>query len=185
MHRTKFKGKPHGPYYLRDVKNPESRPAKWDASMIFRVMFLARLGLTEKEIAIAVNVHEHTIYYWKRTKPDLLAALEEGKAEYTERVEKGLLESAVGYSHPDVHIAVTKHGEVIKTPITKHYPPNVTAAIFYLKNRAANRWMDVHRIEGAVQHRHTLDLTNLSTEQLDALETIGITELSEHGSDSD
>ena len=63
----------------------------------------------------------------------------------------------------------------------KHYAPNVTAQIFYLKNRAPNRWTDVHRIEGAVQHRHILDLSNKTDEELQVLKTIGLVELPEHG----
>ncbi len=58
------------------VMNLGSKPVKWDKTMIFRALFLANLGLTEKEIAIAVDVHEHTIYYWKRTKPAFFDALQ-------------------------------------------------------------------------------------------------------------
>jgi len=166
------------------VLNPGSKPGKWDESMIFRAMMLAMEGITEKKIAIALNVHEHTINYWKRTKPEFLEALQRGKAQYTERVEQSLVESAVGYSHPDTHFAVID-GEVIQTPTMKHYPPNVTAQIFFLKNRAPNRWQDVHRLEGSVQHRHILDLTKLSDKELKILENVGLVELPEHGDSND
>jgi len=166
------------------VMNPGSKPAKWNNTMAFRAMFLASLGLLEKEIALALDVHEHTINYWKRTKSEFLEALQKGKLEYTNRVESSLIESAVGYSHPDTDIRVVD-GKIVMTPIIKHYPPNATAQIFYLKNRARDRWMDVHKIEGSVQHTHQLDLTNLSMDQLSALESIGLVELPEHGSDTD
>jgi len=184
MVRTKFNGITYKAKYLKRVKNPGSMPCKWNNTMAFRAMFLAGLGLTEKEIAVALDVHPHSIYYWKRTKPAFLKALQKGKNEYTDRVEKALIESAVGYSHPDTHFT-TIDGKVVQTPYIKHYAPNVTAQIFYLKNRARDRWMDVHKIEGQVQHRHLLDLTNLSMKELDILEKIGLTELPEHGGDSD
>ncbi len=165
------------------VLNPGSLPGKWNDTMGYRAMFLASLGLTEKEIAVALNIHQESIYYWKRTKPEFLEALEKGKLEYTHRVENSMVENANGYNHPAIHFS--NHpltGEVIQTHYTKHYPPNVTAGIFYLKNRARDRWQDVHRIEGEVQHRHLLDLTNCSQEQLRVLKTVGLTELPEHGS---
>jgi len=168
----------------RGVLNPGSLPGKWDESMILRAMVLAQEGITEKKIAVALNVHEHTINYWKRTKPKFLEALQTGKQHYTERVERSLVESAVGYSHPDIHFA-TIDGQVVQTPYIKHYAPNVTAQIFFLKNRAPNRWTDVHRIEGSVQHRHILDLTNKTDEELQILKTIGLVELPEHGDSND
>ena len=183
--------KPHKPKKLKrvkpptgHVKNPGSKPVKWNPSMALFAMFFASEGYTEKEIATKLDVHEHTINYWKRTKPTFLEALKKGKDHYTDRVEQSLIENAVGYTHPAIHFSVIDD-TVVETSYLKHYPPNVTAQIFYLKNRARDRWMDVHKIEGEVNHRHVLDLTNCSDEQLDALETIGLTkELPEHGTNA-
>jgi hypothetical protein len=33
-------------------------------------------------------------------------------------------------------------GEIITTKLTKHYPPDTTAAIFWLKNRQPGKWRD-------------------------------------------
>jgi len=166
------------------VLNPGSKPGKWDDSMIFRAMFLAGLGLTENQISVALNIHVESIHYWKTTKPEFEEALLQGKTQYTERVQNSLVESATGYSHPAIHFSVIGD-KVVQTPYIKHYRPSDTAMIFYLKNRAPDRWMDVHRIEGAVQHRHTLDLTKLSSEELKVLKTIGLVELPEHGNITD
>ncbi len=155
-------------------------PNKWNERIAYRVMFLASIGLTEKQISIALDIHLHSISYWKRTKPEFLEALQKGKSEYTDRVEQSLVECATGYSHPAIHFAVID-GKVVQTPYTKHYTPSDTAMIFYLKNRARDRWQDVHKIEGAIQHRHILDLTNLSIEELKVLEKVGLKELPAHG----
>ncbi len=95
-----------------------------------------------------------------------------------------MVESSVGYTHPAIHFS-NHEGMVTQTPYIKHYPPNVAAMKFYLTNRAKDRWADIQQIDGIVQHKHSLDLTNLSTTQLNALETIGVVELPEHGSDLD
>ena len=185
MVRSKFNGIAYKPSYLEKVVNPGSMPGKWNKSMGALAMFFASEGLTEKEISVKLNVHECTISYWKRTKPEFLESLQKGKLVYTLRVERSLIESAVGYSHPDNDIRVVD-GEIVITPITKHYPPNVTAQIFYLKNRARDRWMDVHKFEGQINHNHLLDLTNKTNEELQILKTIGLVELPEHdGSDTD
>ncbi len=184
MRRTKFNGKKYSLRYLDIVTDPGSKPRKWNKRMMFWAATLAALGYTERQIAVRLNVHVETINYWKQTKPEFLAALAEGKDFYTDRVETALIERATGYSHPDTHIAVSE-GRVIKTDVIKHYPPDPTSMIFYLKNRARNRWMDVHKIEGHVQHRHVLDLTNKTNEELQVLKTIGLVELPEHGSNAD
>jgi len=181
---TPKKGLTRTRFPIVGVKNPGSKPGKWNKTMAYRAMFLAQIGLTEKEIAVAVDVNIHSINYWKRTKPEFLEALQKGKLEYTERVEQALVESAVGYSHPDTHFAVVD-GVLTQTPIIKHYPPNTTAMMFYLSNRARGRWMDSRKVEGTINHRHVLDLTNLSDEQLNVLEEIGLTGLPEHGSNVD
>ena len=49
---------------------------------------------------------------------------------------------AVGY-HPDaVKIFCKKDGEIIEAPYVEHVPPDVTAQIFWLKNRDPAHWRD-------------------------------------------
>ena len=182
---TPKKGLTRNPFPAKGVLNPGSLPGKWNDSMIVKVLFLALEGKTEKEIAVELDIHVHSIHYWKTTKPEFLEALQKGRAEYTNRVEQDLVHSAVGYSHPAIHFSTDKEGNVVQIPYTKHYPPNVTAQIFYLKNRARDRWMDVHKIEGNIQHQHILDLTKLSMTELKVLEKVGLKELPEHGSSTD
>ena len=38
-------------------------------------------------------------------------------------------------------------GQVTLTPIIKHYPPDTTAAIFWLKNRKTDQWRDKQDVE--------------------------------------
>jgi hypothetical protein len=76
-----------------------------------------------------------------------LASIKKGKDEFdTGKVENSLLQSALGYEHPDVHIS-NYQGEITVTPITKHYPPNPTSLIFWLKNRNKERWRDIKATE--------------------------------------
>ena len=42
--------------------------------------------------------------------------------------------------------------EVVQVPFIEHYPPDTTAAIFWLKNRRPDRWRDTQNIDHAVGH---------------------------------
>jgi hypothetical protein len=59
-----------------------------------------------------------------------------------------LYQRAIGYSHDDTHIAVSA-GTVHQTPMVKHYPPEVQAAQWWLKNRQPGKWRDKSEVEAS------------------------------------
>ena len=73
-------------------------------------------------------------------------SLKVGKDIPDQNVERSLYQRAIGYSHPDVDIRVVD-GDVVQTEIVKHYPPDTTAAIFWLKNRKPKDWRDKQEVE--------------------------------------
>jgi hypothetical protein len=66
-----------------------------------------------------------------------------------EAIERSLYDRARGYEHEDVHIS-THQGDVIVTPITKHYAPDPNAAMSFLKNKAPDKWKDKHHHEAGL-----------------------------------
>ena len=68
------------------------------------------------------------------------------------RVEKSLYQRANGYSHPAVKVFMTRDGKTVEHKYIEHYPPDVTACLFWLKNRRPDRWRDVHNIEAETGH---------------------------------
>jgi hypothetical protein len=62
-------------------------------------------------------------------------------------VERSLYERANGYSYDAVKIFCDKNGNVTKVPYVEHVPPDVTACIFWLKNRDPQHWRDVQQLE--------------------------------------
>src|SRR5690606_22212030 len=96
---------------------------------------------TDKELAEFFGVTERTINAWKGAHPKFLHALKEGKQLADAQVAEKLFQRAIGYSHPDVHIS-NFQGIITQTPITKHYPPDPTSMIFWLKNRRPDLWRD-------------------------------------------
>lgn len=57
-----------------------------------------------------------------------------------------LYKRAMGCSTPDVDIKVID-GKVVETPLIKHYPPDPTSMIFWLKNRQKDKWRDKQTTE--------------------------------------
>lgn len=98
-------------------------------------------GFTEKEICELIGCSTGTLHAWKVAHVEFAEALKVGKGPADDRVEISLFHRAVGYSHPDVDIRVID-GQIVKTEIVKHYPPDTTAGIFWLKNRRKTDWRD-------------------------------------------
>ena len=132
------------------------RPSKYKPAFAKQAAKLCKMGATDKELADFFEVSEVTINAWKAKYSDFLKSLKAGKGEADDRVERSLYQRAVGYSHPDTHIS-NYQGEITVTDIVKHYPPDTTAGIFWLKNRRREDWRDKHDHEhtGTVQHEVT------------------------------
>lgn len=117
------------------------RPSKFNESLREKILELAKSGKTIEQIADIVGVTPRTIYNWQGKHRDLFHALKEAKQVADDLVEASLFARAVGYSHPEVKVFCDK-GDVIEHLVQKHYPPDVTAAIFWLKNRRPEEWRE-------------------------------------------
>ena len=98
----------------------------------------AREGLTDEQIAKNIGINIGTLYEWKRKYPQINEALKKGKAIIDNEVEEALIKSALGYDYTET---TREFGEITKT-VEKHVQPNVTALIFWLKNRRPDLWRD-------------------------------------------
>lgn len=125
----------------KEKAGPGGRPTKFNADYVRQAEMLAKKGCTDPEVAAFFQVATSTVSLWKLKHPEFSEALKLGKAEADARVERALFERATGYQHPDVHIS-NYQGEVTVTPLVKHYPPDATAMIFWLKNRRPDLWRD-------------------------------------------
>lgn len=118
-----------------------ARPSKFKPEFIAQAEKLCRLGATDIEVADFFEVDVRTLYRWKGENEEFCQALKAGKDVSDERVERSLFSRATGYEHDEVDIKVIG-GAVVQTPIRKFYPPDTTAAIFWLKNRRPAEWRD-------------------------------------------
>jgi hypothetical protein len=106
-----------------------------------KIETLGALGLTDVQIGSVLGVTEMTLNLWKKDK-EFLIALKKGKELADSKVVESLYRRATGYDHKDTYFS-SYQGDVTATPYTKHYPPDVVACIFWLKNRQKGEWRDV------------------------------------------
>lgn len=125
---------------------------------------LAAQGATDGVLAKAFDVHTSTIRDWYSTYPAFGEAVRTGKAEvFDPLVERALAQRAVGYSVDVTEVKyVGKDADRVEDVIRKHFPPDTTACIFWLKNRQPDKWRDVH------DHKHSgkVDMESKSAEML-------------------
>lgn len=127
------------------------RPTKYKEEFNDQVEKLCKLGATDKEIADFFEIVESTVNEWKHTYPKFSESIKRGKTEADALVASKLFHRAIGYEHPDVDIKMYE-GEIIETPLVKHYPPDPTSIIFWLKNRQPGKWRDKQEIDQKTQH---------------------------------
>lgn len=126
---------------MAKVKNKGGRPSKFDDIDLDIVEIVTRKGFTDEEIAKMLKVTVRTFHNWKKENEEFFHSLKGWKDEADSKVERSLYERAKGYIADDLHICVIKE-DVVITPIKKHYPPDPTSMIFWLKNRKPKEWRD-------------------------------------------
>jgi hypothetical protein len=129
-------------------KHPGGRPNKFKPEYIEQVRKLCQFGQTDPELADFFGVHLQTINNWKRKYPEFLYALKTGKEVADQRVDRSLYQRAVGYNYETCKIFMPAgHTKPVYAPYTEHVPPDVTAGIYWTKNRMPDRWRDQQLIE--------------------------------------
>lgn len=95
---------------------------------------LCLLGLIDEDLAAFFEVAESTLNLWKKKHPEFKQAIHDGKLLPNAEVADAVYKSALGYEHDETY--VNFHNGKYKTKtIKKRHAPNMTAAIFFLKNR--------------------------------------------------
>ena len=117
------------------------RPSKYKQEYVEQARKLCRLGATDKQLCDFFSIAESTLNKWKLEYEDFSESLKEGKILADAEVAERLYHRAIGYSHPEVKV-FNNQGEILTHDTVKHYAPDTTAAIFWLKNRQPEVWRD-------------------------------------------
>lgn len=150
-----------------------ARPSSYKPEFAEQAAKLCLLGATDQEIADFFGVDVRTVYRWKHDHDEFCQALKGAKEAADERVERSLYQRAIGYEQDEVKIFMPGGAsEPVYAPYRAKVAPDVTAAIFWLKNRRSEAWRDVKHIDSKQRVTHSYDLDSLSEERLAELEQI-------------
>ena len=124
------------------------RHSQFNPKFIRRAELAGRAGFTDAELAELFDVSLSAIEKFKRQREEFRNALKIGKAEADNRVQRSLYERANGYTYDAVKIFMPAGAKKpVYAPYREHVPPDVTACIFWLKNRDPARWRDAWQID--------------------------------------
>jgi hypothetical protein len=112
----------------------------------------ARDGLIDEQIAKNMGVAYSTFKEWKKKYSAFSDSLKQGKEVVDRQVENALFKNAVGFMYEEE--TATNAGDVVT--VKKYSKPNITAQIFWLKNRKLKEWRDKQEVE---QINHNIEIT--------------------------
>lgn len=136
----------------KPVGRPKHSGEKWNPIYIEIVKELASEGYIETEIQKIIHISIATFNKWKKDHPEFHKSLKEGKENPDRKVEKALFENAIGGEYETEKALVVSDGgkngahvEVVK--VKENRAGNVTAQIYWTKNRMPEKWRDKQDVE--------------------------------------
>ncbi len=138
------------------------RPTKYKPEYVKIAQAMAKLGATDVDVARALGVAVSTVSLWKVQHQEFSEALTVSKETADKNVVESLYKRAMGYTVTEDEVKVVG-GKIQRVQVTKHYPPDPTSMIFWLKNRDSKNWRDKRDTEIS----GSLNLTDMTDEELD------------------
>jgi hypothetical protein len=131
-----------------EKKKKRGRPSLYNPEIHPKIASdLALMGKTQPEIAKAIGVDEDTVIRWRKEFPEFAGAIKESKDQADAVVVASLYQRACGYEYTEISVKDDPEKGIITTTTTKKVAPDVTAQIFWLKNRQPKDWRDVQKQE--------------------------------------
>ncbi len=131
------------------------RPSGCTDAVVRATRHACKLGAIDSDLAKMFGVSTVTINNWKHSSEEFFWAMKAGKEEANHTVERSLFKSAQGSYYEEEEAKVIQiskfEQKVVKETVKKYLPPNVTAQIFFLKNRMPEEYRDRHDFEGKVE----------------------------------
>lgn len=126
-----------------------------------------------KEFCEFLELASVTFNAWCKNYPSYRKAVWAWRDVATSEIEVAMAKRAIGFKKTTRRDVVTKTGQVETLINETYYPPDPTAAQFWLKNRAPNDWQDKKEIDVNVNANIRAWLVSAGG-QLDPSETIDV-----------
>lgn len=103
-------------------------------------------GLNNKQVIENLGINQDTFYEHLKNKPEFSEFLKECNEIQITQVENALYKSALGY-HVEETSTKTGGDKTFKEVKNIFIKPSLGAQVFFLKNKAGDRWQDRQDIE--------------------------------------
>jgi len=125
---------------VENQKQSVGRPTRYRSEFVEQAEQLCRHeGCTDEQLAATFKISAKQLYVWKKKYGEFREAISRGKEDFdTDVVENSLIKRATGFEYDET---TTVSGKVVKV-VRRQALPDVTACIFWLKNRNPRRWRD-------------------------------------------
>ena len=104
-----------------------------------------KLGATNATLAHFFEVSQTTVEKWLSDNPSFASSLHHGRTWADAHIADNLYRRATGYDNPNA-VKILANKDDPERPIyaryTEHYPPDVTACMFWLKCRQPELWRE-------------------------------------------
>lgn len=142
-----------------------SGKSKYRAEFADQAYKYCLLGAKTADLAKLLNVSDQTIRRWLEEHDDFAIAVRDGGELADAEVAAKLFRRATGFSRLSRKVKRGPKGQEVTTE-SVYYPPDVAAAVWWLKNRQNDRWRDKQEL---TLNRETIDFSHLDAEQRQAL----------------
>jgi len=143
------------------IRLAKSKYEEWlQPDGLLRITAWARDGLIDREIAHNMGVSLSTLSDWKNKYPVIMESLKHGKQVVDIAVENALYKRTQGYEYTETTseplydsmgtAIIDENGKpiiAVTKIVKKQVAPDVTAQIFWLKNRKPKEWRDKQDVE--------------------------------------
>ena len=119
-----------------------------EQAQLEKIINWAANGCTDEQIAKNMGVSRTTLYNWKNAHIDIFNAIEKGRELSVTAIENAFFQRARGGITVIEEVEEFKgelkegkpyNGTITRRKIKKTLPPDVTAQVFFLKNKAGYR----------------------------------------------
>ena len=155
------------------------RPGKFQEWMVDEIFRLAQFGLTNEQIAKFYGMNVFTLRRFTKLYPELDDQLQQGRLISSMKVVESLYKQALGtvVEEEVEEFRFNKDGEKYlygTKRIRKQVPASAVAGTFLLRTRHPDRWSETQKIEQNINTTMTIDMTDVSTDELMLIKKLGL-----------